>query len=84
LESRSGVKVRALVQRGPVRRRGNLGYDTFWEPTVFPGQPTPPPRAQDYAKAKQLLAPLGTPYAHRAGELAKMLGVASGGCPTPR
>ena len=21
--------------------RSNLGYDTFWEPTVFPGSPTP-------------------------------------------
>ena len=24
--------------------RSNLGYDTFWEPTVFPGSPTPPTR----------------------------------------
>jgi len=39
--------------------RSNLGYDTFWEPTVFPGTPTPPERAQDYAKAKQLLSTAG-------------------------
>jgi peptide/nickel transport system substrate-binding protein len=41
--------------------RSNLGYDTFWEPTVFPGQPTPPERAQDYAKAKELLTTAGFP-----------------------
>ena len=41
--------------------RSNLGYDTFWEPTVFPGSPTPPVRAQDYNKAKQLLAAGGMP-----------------------
>jgi len=41
--------------------RSNLGYDTFWEPTVFPGSPTPPVRAQDYAKAKQLLTAGGMP-----------------------
>jgi len=41
--------------------RANLGYDTFWEPTVFPGSPTPPERAQDYNKAKQLLAAGGMP-----------------------
>jgi len=39
--------------------RSNLGYDTFWEPTVFPGSPTPPTRAQDYDKAKQLLSTAG-------------------------
>ena len=39
--------------------RSNLGYDTFWEPTVFPGSPTPPERAQDYDKAKQLLTTAG-------------------------
>jgi peptide/nickel transport system substrate-binding protein len=39
--------------------RSNLGYDTFWEPTVFPGSPTPPARAQDYTKAKQLLSDAG-------------------------
>jgi len=41
--------------------RSNLGYDTFWQPTVFPGSPTPPERAQDYNKAKQLLAAGGMP-----------------------
>ncbi len=41
--------------------RSNLGYDTFWEPTVFPGSPTPPERAQDYNKAKQLLSTAGFP-----------------------
>jgi peptide/nickel transport system substrate-binding protein len=39
--------------------RSLLGYDTFWEPTVFPGSPTPPERAQDYDKAKQLLTTAG-------------------------
>jgi peptide/nickel transport system substrate-binding protein len=39
--------------------RSNLGYDTFWEPTVFPGSPPSTPRAQDYAKAKQLLSTAG-------------------------
>ena len=39
--------------------RSNLGYDTFWEPTVFPDSPTPPERAQDYDKAKQLLTTAG-------------------------
>jgi len=41
--------------------RSNLGYDTFWEPTVFPKSPTPPVRAQDYTKAKQLLTSGGKP-----------------------
>ena len=36
--------------------RSNLGYDTFWEPTVFPGSPTPPVRALNIAKAKSLLS----------------------------
>lgn len=39
--------------------RSNLGNDTFWEPTVFPGSPTPPERAQDYDMAKQLLSDAG-------------------------
>ena len=39
--------------------RSNLGSDTFWEPTVFPGSPTPPKRSQDYDKAKQLLSTAG-------------------------
>jgi len=41
--------------------KSNLGYDTFWEPTVFPGSPPSTPRAQDYAKAKQLLTDGGMP-----------------------
>ena len=41
--------------------RSNLGYDTFWEPTVFPGSPTPPVRAVDIAKAKSLLSAAGHP-----------------------
>jgi peptide/nickel transport system substrate-binding protein len=41
--------------------RSNLGYDTFWEPTVFPGSPPSTVRAQDYAKAKQLLSAAGHP-----------------------
>jgi peptide/nickel transport system substrate-binding protein len=41
--------------------RSSLGYDTFWEPAVFPGSPTPPVRAQDYTKAKQLLSDGGMP-----------------------
>jgi len=41
--------------------RSNLGYDTFWEPTVFPGSPPSTPRAQDYDKAKQLLSDAGYP-----------------------
>jgi len=42
--------------------RSYLGYDTFWEPTVFPGSPdVPEQRAQDYDKAKQLLAEAGYP-----------------------
>ncbi len=41
--------------------RSNLGYDTFWEPTVFPGSPTPAVRAQDYDKAKSLLSAAGYP-----------------------
>jgi peptide/nickel transport system substrate-binding protein len=39
--------------------RSNLGYDSLWEPTVFPGWPAPAPRAQDYTKAKQLLTDAG-------------------------
>jgi len=41
--------------------RSNLGSDTFWEPSVFPGQPAPTARTQDYDKAKQLLATAGFP-----------------------
>ncbi len=41
--------------------RSNLGYDTFWDPTVFPGSPPAPVRAQDYTKAKSLLSAAGHP-----------------------
>lgn len=42
--------------------RSNLGYDTFWDPAVFPGSPAvPEKRAQDYTKAKQLLSTAGFP-----------------------
>ncbi len=39
--------------------RSNLGFDTFWEPAVFPGSPAAPVRKQDYEMAKQLLADAG-------------------------
>jgi len=39
--------------------RSLLGSDTFWEPTVFPGSPTPTARMQDYDMAKQLLSTAG-------------------------
>jgi peptide/nickel transport system substrate-binding protein len=39
--------------------RASIGNDTFWESAVFPTSPTPPARAQDYDKAKQLLADAG-------------------------
>ncbi len=41
--------------------RSNLGYDTFWEPTIFPGSPTPAVRKQNIAKAKALLKAAGKP-----------------------
>ena len=41
--------------------RSLVGSDTFWEPTVFPGQPAPTARTQDYDKAKELLATAGFP-----------------------
>ena len=50
---------REAINKALYDGRSNLGFDTFWEPTVFPGSPTPPPRAQDYDKAKQLLADAG-------------------------
>ena len=50
---------RPAINKALYDGRSNLGYDTFWEPTVFPGSPTPPPRAQDYTKAKQLLSTAG-------------------------
>jgi len=52
---------RKAINQALYEGKNNLGYDTFWEPTVFPGSPTPTPRAQDYAKAKQLLADGGMP-----------------------
>jgi len=52
---------RPAINKALYGGRSNLGYDTFWEPTVFPGSPTPPVRAQDYAKAKQLLSAAGHP-----------------------
>jgi peptide/nickel transport system substrate-binding protein len=50
---------RPAINKALYDGRSNLGYDTFWQPTVFPGSPTPPERAQDYAKAKQLLSDAG-------------------------
>ena len=50
---------RKAINKALYDGRSNLGYDTFWEPTVFPGSPTPPERAQDYDKAKQLLTTAG-------------------------
>ncbi len=41
--------------------RSNLGYDTFWEPTIFPGSPTPAVRNVNIAKAKSLLSAAGHP-----------------------
>ncbi len=52
---------RVAINKALYGGRSNLGYDTFWEPTVFPGSPTPPVRAQDYAKAKSLLSAAGHP-----------------------
>lgn len=52
---------RPAINKALYDGRSNLGYDTFWEPTVFPGQPKPPERAQDYAKAKSLLQTAGFP-----------------------
>jgi peptide/nickel transport system substrate-binding protein len=50
---------RPAINKALFDSRSLLGYDTFWEPTVFSGSPTPAPRAQDYAKAKQLLTDAG-------------------------
>ncbi|HET6496313.1 MAG TPA: ABC transporter substrate-binding protein, partial [Thermoleophilia bacterium] len=50
---------REAINKALYDGRSNLGYDTFWEPTVFPGSPTPPERMQDYDKAKQLLSDAG-------------------------
>ncbi len=50
---------REAINKALYDGRSSLGYDTFWEPTVFPGSPPPTPRAQDYDKAKQLLTDAG-------------------------
>jgi len=50
---------RVAINKALYGGRSNLGYDTFWEPTVFPGSPTPAVRAQDYDKAKSLLSAAG-------------------------
>jgi len=50
---------RPAINKALFDNRSFLGSDTFWEPTVFSGSPTPPPRAQDYDKAKQLLTDAG-------------------------
>ncbi|MEZ5124720.1 MAG: ABC transporter substrate-binding protein [Thermoleophilia bacterium] len=39
--------------------RSKIGYDTFWEPTVFAGSPPSLPRTQNYDRAKALLADAG-------------------------
>ena len=39
--------------------RSTLGYDSFWNPDVYPGMPANVVRSQDYAKAKQLLTEAG-------------------------
>ena len=50
---------REAINKALFDGRSSLGYDTFWEPTVFPGSPASTPRAQDYDKAKQLLTDAG-------------------------
>lgn len=52
---------RQAINKALYNDLSNLGYDTFWEPSVFPGSPKPPERPQDYAKAKQLLSTAGYP-----------------------
>ena len=52
---------RPAINQALYSGRSNLGYDTFWEPTVFSGSPPSTPRAQDYTKAKQLLSDAGHP-----------------------
>ncbi len=53
---------REAINKALYDGRSNLGYDTFWDPTVFAGSPpVPEQRAQDYEKAKQLLADAGYP-----------------------
>ena len=50
---------RPAINKALYDGRSNLGYDTFWQETVFPGSPPAPERAQDYDKAKQLLSDAG-------------------------
>ena len=50
---------RKAINQALYAGRSIVGNDTFWEPEVFPGSPTPTPRDQDYDKAKQLLAAAG-------------------------
>jgi len=52
---------RVAINKALYGGRSNLGYDSLWEPTVFPGWPAPAPRAQDYNKAKSLLSAAGHP-----------------------
>lgn len=52
---------REAINKALYDGRSNLGYDTFWEPAVFAGAPPSTPRAQDYEKAKALLAEAGYP-----------------------
>ena len=52
---------REAVNKALYDGRSFLGYDTFWDPAVFPGSPPAPPRAQDYDMAKQLLSDGGMP-----------------------
>ena len=50
---------REAINKALYDGRSLIGSDTFWEPTVFPGSPTPPARIQDYEKAKSLLSTAG-------------------------
>ncbi len=52
---------REAINKALYDGRSNLGYDTFWEPSVFAGAPESTPRAQDYDKAKALLSEAGYP-----------------------
>jgi peptide/nickel transport system substrate-binding protein len=52
---------REAINKALYDGRSLLGYDTFWEPTVFPGSPPSTARAQDYDMAKQLLSDAGYP-----------------------
>lgn len=51
---------RVAINKALYDGRSNLGFDTFWDPTVFAGAPpVPEERAQDYEKAKALLSEAG-------------------------